>query len=201
MWRWWMIGALVASLHFGCDGDLDEGMGDEMPMADGGVERTVDGPLTHTEVDGATETIVDASDGEAWVHVDFDARTAVDAAGPWDVAFQRFHAKLNGGVSGDAGVEVAILDGMELAAVTEAPGEGFITDQADGDDENEDPDYAISSGESPWYDYNPMSHTLSPKTRVYVVRTDEGSHYALQYVEYYDQAGTGGFPTFRWKAL
>ncbi|MFA7667033.1 MAG: HmuY family protein [Burkholderiaceae bacterium] len=43
---------------------------------------------------------VDASQGDAWVHIDLNAGAVVDASAPWHIAFNRYNAKLNGGDSG-----------------------------------------------------------------------------------------------------
>jgi hypothetical protein len=157
----------------------------------------VDGAhVTHVDNgDGSTTSTVDASSMSEWIYLDLDAGAEVDAGdAAWDLAFQRFLILVDGGVSGDAGVEVAILDGADFAGMTAAPTDGWITDAADGDDEDAEPDLALGG----WYAYDPATHVLSPNDLVYVVRTGEGAYVKLQMLDYYDDAGTSGFPRFQW---
>src|SRR5262245_34269941 len=92
--------------------------------------------------DGTYTTRIDATAPDAWTSVDLDTGAEAADDGPWDVACQRFHFKLDGGVSGDRGVEVAPLAGADFAAVTAAPADGWIRDAADGDDAGAEPDLA-----------------------------------------------------------
>ncbi|MCB9766290.1 MAG: HmuY family protein [Alphaproteobacteria bacterium] len=142
-----------------------------------------------------TTTCADATDESAWVSYDLDgaAFTEDDA---WDLGIQRYHVRLNGGVSGDAGVEAAWVEAASLDAVTEAPADGWRTDEADADADGV-PEYAFGD----WYDYDPATHLLSPKARVWVVRSGEGALWKLRITGYYDDAGSGGHPCFEWAAL
>ena len=202
---------LSLALLAGCADDLGAGSGTPdggltgPPMFDGGLVGA--GTVTTTDLgDGLFETVVDAQDGERWIAFDFATGEGTGDVGEteeWDLAFRRFHARTNGGVSGDANVGVAVIDGGRLDDVdgANAPTEGFLADAPDGDDDNEDPDYVISSGESPWYDYNFMTHVLTPKERVYIVRARDGRRYAFVYVDYYNEMGESGTPAFQWKDL
>lgn len=152
--------------------------------------------------DGTTTTRVDANEANVWVYIDLETASEVVPINPgsnaeWDLAFQRFKIKSNGGVSGSGGVEVAVLPDADFDGMSEAPASGYVTDRADSDDEDEDPDTAFLTGDG-WYTYNPVDHTLSPRDIVYIVRTVEGGYFKLQMLDYYDDAGTSGFPTFRW---
>ena len=60
---------------------------------------------------------------------------------------------------------------------------------------------AAFGGADPWYAYDLLTHTLSPQPYVYVVRTGDGGHFKIAFTNYYDAAGTSGFPTFRWALL
>lgn len=171
------------------------------PPGDGAVDALPAGSFTtETLPDGTRLSIVDASSIEDWIYVDFETLVKVDDTAPWDLRFQRFHISTNGGVSGTGGVEVAPLLGVALDSVTAAPTDGFIADAADGDDPNPDPDYAFEQGDG-WYDYDAMSHVLTPKANTYVVHTNGGGAIALAVQSYYDTAGTAGWFTFRWKQL
>jgi hypothetical protein len=169
-----------------------------IPELDGPPAPT--GPVaTVDNGDGTYTTRIDATSAETWRHVDLTTGTETDAAGAWDVAAQRFHIKLNGGISGTAGVETAPLPGM-LPAVTAAPAAGWITDEPDGDDENPEPDYAFEQGDG-WYAYDPQSHVLTPRELVWVIRTGDGAMVKLAIERYYDEVGTSGVFTVRWGRL
>ncbi|MBK7154282.1 MAG: HmuY family protein [Sandaracinaceae bacterium] len=149
---------------------------------------------------------VDASDTEEWIYVDLDARIEVMPADPlndavWDVAFRRFHIVVNGGVSGSGGVTVAAVDGQPFDVVEAPDMAAFVTDVADGEDEDALPDYVFSGGLDPWYAYDVVTHVLSPKARVFVLRTSAGGFVKLAIDDYYDGAGGSGHPTLRYAGL
>lgn len=149
---------------------------------------------------------VDASDTEPWIYVDLDARAEVTPADPlddavWDLGFRRFHIVVNGGVSGSAGVAVAVVDGQPLDAVEAPDVAAFVTDVADGADEDTLPDYVFSGGLDPWYAYDVVTHVLTPKARVFVVRTSAGALVKLAIDDYYDGAGGSGHPSLRYAGI
>jgi len=152
-------------------------------------------------VNGVTTTLIDATDEEAWVYLDFESCALVDIDSPendsgWDLGLMRYNPKINGGVSGSGGMEVAIVEGVDFDEVTAAPLDGYITDTADDDDDGV-PEYAMEG----WYAYDMESHMLSPLDLVYVLKTVEGSHIKLQFDDYYDDAGTSGFVQFSWAVI
>jgi hypothetical protein len=192
----------------GCAEDLSDALGDGSEGADDDSNDDdagggAGGPQVDHDVEGDTViTTVDATDGAAWIHLDLETRSQVTVADPlesdaWDLAFQRYDIATNGGVSGPGGMTVAIVDGTDLASVTAAPGGPWLADAADGDDTNDDPDYAMSG----WYDYDVTTHVLTPKPVVHVVRTPEGNTFAIQVLDYYDAAGSSGWMQLRWRPL
>ncbi|HJK92121.1 MAG TPA: HmuY family protein [Polyangiaceae bacterium LLY-WYZ-15_(1-7)] len=217
------LGALVAL--GGCGDDLDEGLLPEdagTPVVDSatppGEDAATPPPserVRHTPVEGGTETFVDASSMERWVLLDLDAAgaevdAAIDEDTTWDLALQRYHFRTNGGAGGPAGVRVAVLDGVGLDEVTQAPSEGWRQDAPPMDSEipgevtgdGEVPSTVISNDEDPWYEYDGATHSLTPKTRVYVIESTERAYFALEVVDYYDPAtAEAGYPAFRWKEV
>lgn len=151
------------------------------------------GDVSRIEVDGTAM--------EQWVYLRLDTGAEVsvsDAAGSreWDVGVRRYFIKLNGGTSGGCGSEASVQPGSDLAAITRAPAGGYVTDQPDSTDDDMEPDYALSQSGG-WYDYNVMTHALTPKAQIYVIKTCTGGYRKLQMTGYYDAAGTSGFPSFR----
>lgn len=169
--------------------------------ADGGVVP-VGGPhVVHTVEGHGYRAAVNAQDYVAWVYVDLDTGLEVipvDAANDnaWDVAFRRSNIAVNGGVTGSGDVEVAVL-ATPFDDVTSAPAGGYVTDVADGDDDDTLPDYVFRA----WYDYDTTTHVLTPADHTYVVHTTAGAFVKLRMTAYYDAVGTSGSPSFRWVAL
>ena len=151
--------------------------------------------------EGGEEEACDAK-CELWIFFDLETAQQVNPLTPedsdeWDVAFQRFKVKTNGGISGSGGVEGARLAGVDFSTLDQAPPGGYVVDAEDSGDEDVDPDY-VFLGPAPWYDYDGTGHTLSPADAVYVLRSVEGNYFKVQMLDYYDDAGTSGFPKLRW---
>lgn len=182
-------------------GLLATGCLDDLKPDDGGDAGSRDSG-TPTEVDGTVNTTtLDASDQDAWVYFDLDSGEELDSAGDgWDLALRRFKIKSNGGVSGDGGVAIAVLEGADFDALEKAPEAGYLEDRDDGDDENSDEDFVFLVGDG-WYDYDGSDHTLSARDIVYVVRSTASRFYKVQVLDYYDGAGTSGFVKFRWAEI
>jgi len=189
------LALLLALAAAGCAGDLrkDRGGG----AAGGGARvQSEDGG------DGSIHTRIDATRTDLWVYLDLETDAEVFPAVPgtstaWDLGFQRFKIKTNGGVSGTGGTEGVALPGQDFDALSQAPASGYVVDQDSTADNGSDPSYVFLAGPG-WYSYNLFDHGLKPRDTVYVVKTVEGGFFKVQLTGYYDDAGTGGYPAFRW---
>lgn len=174
------------------------------PSLDPGIEPDAGGPAapvaTTRHDDGTYTTVADCTSMETWRLVDLDTGVEAQAGEPWDLGCQRFHLQLDGGISGDAGVEVAPIEGVPFASVTEAPATGWITDAEDGDDMNTEPDYAFEQGDG-WYAYDATTHVLTPRAVVWILRTTDDALIKLEIEDYYDAFGTAGTFTLHWAPL
>lgn len=185
----------------GCEPSLSDQLMNQAPQVPG-----QSGRVTNTvEMSGSVVSQVNAADSMSWVYVQLSSGKEVMPLDPqssteWDLALQRYQIKVNGGINGKGGVEVALVTGTAFSALTTAPASGYVTDQADSADEDPDPDYAFTQ-RGTWYSYNVMTHVLTAKDQVYVVRGTTGAYYKLQLTGYYDQAGSSGYPTFRWATV
>lgn len=154
------------------------------------------GEVTTTDHgDGTWSTVVDATDPEGWTYFDFSAPEAVaDAAsGAWDLAFRRDAVAVNGGSSGDGGVGVHRLDQVPFEAIT-FPGSGpLAVDAPDADGDGAD-EHAFAG----WYDYDSVTHKLSPADRTWLVTDRSGEVWRLRFDGYYDDHGVSGHPSFTW---
>lgn len=191
--------AFAASFVSACAPNLDE----EFPF-DGALpagERII-----HEELgEGVTQTRVDASAKEAWIYFDLDAKKELTAdqafeSNAWDLAFQRFKIITNSGVSGTSEMGTAVIEGGDFDALLSAPAAEYLQDRSDGPDANAEVDSPFLEGDG-WYAYDLSQHRLAPRDVLYVVRTAEGAHFAIQLLAYYDDAGTAGHLRFRWKPL
>lgn len=198
---------IVFGLMAGCAEDLSEELNPPGSTTDPGTPTVPgqSGRITNTQAaDGEVASRINATEAASWVYFQFAGAKEVVPQDPlssteWDLAVQRFQIKVNGGISGRGGVEVALLNGIPFDALAQAPSGGYVTDLADGSDEDAEPDYAFVQ-RGTWYNYNAMTHILTPKDQVYVVRAATGAYYKLQMTGYYDQSGSSGYPAFRWKA-
>ncbi len=157
--------------------------------------------------DGTSTVTVNATSVTAWIYLDLAELAQVEPADPatsadWDLGLQRFHYALDGGISGAGEGSLVVMDGADLPDVTEAPADGWVTDEPDTTkDEDALPEYAFETAEGGWYDYEPTNHELTPKPRVYVVRGGTGDLFALRIDAYYDGAGSPAWPSFTVKPL
>ena len=162
--------------------------------------------ITITEKAGQlVSTTVDASSNDAWIYLDMESKMQVSPMVPqdsleWDLGFQRFKVKTNSGISGKGNMEVAKLSGIDFDSLETAPVAGYTIDATDSDDMDKDPDYAFL-GPSSWYNYDGATHQLTPNDYVYVIKTVEGNYYKLKFTNYYDMAGTSGYPSFDWAPI
>jgi hypothetical protein len=189
------LAGLVLALLFGCSNDNDDGDDTTKPPP--------------KETDCSNEQFIDATSMDAWIYYDLESMQIVSPANPddsteWDLAFQRFKVKSNGGISGTGGVEVAEVESAVCNDLLEAPSTGYLTDVGDSDDEGDIPDYAMSFGPSsetgPW-GYEPMMHQLFQSGSVFVVKSVEGNYFKLDFFEYYGPSGTAAELTFNYKTV
>jgi hypothetical protein len=100
-------------------------------------------------------------------------------------------------VSGSGGVQLVAVDAADLGEVTSAPSSGYVTDLADDDDDNTEPEYAFDV----WFEYDSDTHVLTPAPLVFVVESTDGGHTAIEILDYYDDAGTSAVFDLHWKSL
>lgn len=141
---------------------------------------------------GPTVVTVDASDASRWRYFSFAVGSVVDSPDPlgWDLAFRRFQVIVNGG-SGFAGAGGAVdLGPVLFDSVDVVPADGYVVTVARSD--------SVNAALQRWYEYSFTSHLLTPKPRVYAVRTVDGRYAKLQFAGYYCPGATPGCVTFRY---
>lgn len=141
-------------------------------------------PVAAPPTDDALQ--VDASSDDQWTYVSVLAGvvTVADAHAStgWDLAFSRTLVQTNGGSSGPgfSGARLA-PDGVAYASITSSSTLGYDIDAelpVPGP-----PGSGTYSGNptlGAWYDYNPATHSVSPKPVVFLIRTAAGAYAKLQ---------------------
>lgn len=163
-------------------------------------------PVTHSEDEESTTiTTINASCEENWVYLNLSDKTEVSPETPedsvqWDIGFQRFKIKSNGGISGSQNVMITVVTDTAFEDLTQAPISGYLIDAVDSDDEDEDPDTPFLAPNA-WYAYDEETHILTPKNQIYVIQSVAGNYFKIQMIDYYDEAGTSGYPKFKWDAI
>lgn len=135
------------------------------------------------------ELTVSATTSGAFVHLNLAEGRVVELEGPadsraWDLAFARTLVRTNSGTSGSGDGGALRLEVPSLTSVTEAPVSGYTTDESMSGGMPGAPAYSGNPVLADWYDYDPTTHTLSPKPVVFVVKTVNGGYAALQITGY-----------------
>lgn len=137
---------------------------------------------------GSVETAtVDVSGGA----IRFDLETGAEVAGDaeWDLLFEGYDIRVNGGVSGDAQAGAALADGSfgEIVDASDLP-EGVYQGDAFGG----------AFVEHAWYRYNLQDqHQIWPTYDVFLVQRED-EVYKIQLTNYYGQTGETRQITFRY---
>jgi hypothetical protein len=141
---------------------------------------------------GPVRYTVDATHPERWRHFSFRLGSVIDDPGAldWDLAFRRFQIIANGGPRFAGRGGAVDLGEVAFAAVTSAPESGYRPTEGEGEPRNP----ALAG----WYRYGFFSHMLTPKPRVWAVRTADGRYAKLEVVSYYCPDFQPGCLTFRY---
>ena len=192
-----------------CGGGEDPGPGGD-PRSD---------LVTTTESDGIFTSTIDAADRDEWVYLSLSSGGMEVFIGDplqsndWDLGFRRSNIRLNGGASGGAMGGVVPLANVQFSSVSQAPLEGWITDEAvlgeqpdDGSPvANDGIDFAFTratnSFENGWFLYDPATRVLSPAPIIWVVRGGDDSYFAVEIFDWYSPAGSAAFWTITWKPI
>lgn len=129
---------------------------------------------------------LDASRGDRWQRFSFERGALVDS-GPWDIAFRRNH------VITAPGTGALDLGTVSFDSVGQVPVAGYVETafRRGGDSTNP----AIGK----WYSYSMLSHLLTPKDRVYALRTVDGRYVKFEFLAYYCRDVGAACYTMRYK--
>ena len=131
-----------------------------------------------------TSTImIDATNEEQWTYFDFSRGEQVNihdtSSLEWDLAFRRGKIITNGGATNKFGKAGLInLGEVSFDAVESVPLKDFIPDEA-----------TRTQTENPvllqWYKYNYITHKLTARKNIYVMRTSDGKFAKVQFLSFY----------------
>ena len=148
---------------------------------------------------GPTVYTIDARSKEIWMYFDFSRGTVVPVQDPktddWDLAFQRYVIKTNGGDTNPTGRSALFsLEKHDFASVTRVPHDAnFVSDVRTKN--------RLSSYNpviDKWYNYSYLANVLAPKPVVYIVRTQDGKYAKMRLLSYYCKGGEAGCLTFEY---
>lgn len=145
---------------------------------------------------------LDLTSGE-WVYFSFENGVVTpptpDDSAEWDIAFQRYNVKTNGGTSGTGNAASADLGDLSLETTERATVNGW-TEDGSIEDARTGEKQSMNGVLSGWYDYDFNSHELSSKQRLYAVKDARGEQIAfLNIADYYDDAGVAGYLTLNYR--
>lgn len=172
---------------------------------------------------------LNASDEQKWVYFSFETGTIVEVTNPkttdnWDIAFNRYNIRTNGGVSGIGEAEVVNTNSKDFAAVTKAPAEGYEKDkevteygrprpgQTQPSETKSEKNPVISGtvnkqDSKGWYNYTPPKQGENTPhfeitKYVYVLKTAKGGKYVkIQLTGYTNDKNETGYITFSYDFL
>lgn len=131
--------------------------------------------------------------GDGFVYLDFSSGSVVESPPSlgWDLAFQRFTILANGGpdFAGEGGIRD--LGAVSLDSLTSVPTGGYAANTAGREVSN--------PATAQWYEYSWTSHVLSPKPKVFAVRTADGRYAAFEVLSYYCPTAQAGCTTIRYR--
>lgn len=127
--------------------------------------------------------VIDATNEEQWTYFDFSRGKQVKihdtSSLEWDLAFRRGKIITNGGATNKFG-KAGLIDLGEVSfdAVENVPLRDFTADTA-----------TRTQTENPillqWYKYNYITHKLTARKNVYVMRTSDGKYAKIQFLSFY----------------
>lgn len=181
-------------------------------VSTGVVQVTTSSGVTSGTIDATAGGLASSAD-RPYIYVDLRNGVKIEAddlaartSTMWDIALKRSSLRINGGDSGPGDRQLAVVQAASAGEVTTAPASGYTTDDFTTDDCMLD---SIPGGEprsafGEWYNYDPQTRTVSPKSEVYVIERNNGSRTAFRIVTYYGDTSMpmrGAFYGVEWKQL
>jgi len=130
---------------------------------------------------------------DGFAYLDFSSGSVVESPDPlgWDLAFQRFTILANGGpdYAGQGGI--LDLGTISIDSLSSVPLNGYSVNTPGSEVSN--------AATTRWYEYSWTSHVLSPKLKVFAVRTADSRYAVFQILSYYCPTAQAGCTTIRYR--
>jgi hypothetical protein len=148
---------------------------------------------------------------DLWTDVNLSSQSLRSGSGVFDIGFQRYKVRSNSGVtnpSGLGGVCKSNTSSFPASAISAATINctTYVADVAGqaevvgGGGASFNGSQVMTDLNNGWFIYNIPS--LTPNFTVFVVKSGDGAkYYAIQVIDYYSEAGTSGYPKFRWREI
>lgn len=140
-------------------------------------------PETPSNLKESRFAMINATSEENWTYFDFSRGKQVEifdkSSREWDLAFRRGNILTNGGATNKFGKGgVLDLGEVDYDAVDQVPNRPFVEDEPTS---TETKNEALAS----WYKYNFITHKLTPRKNVYIMRTADGKYAKVKFLGFY----------------
>ncbi len=150
--------------------------------------------------------------GEDWIYFSFSSGAEVSGVDnsnyqtntSWDIAFNRYNVRTNGGVSGSG--EAAAIDAGEVNydTVFEAPESGYMLDSSIQIVESiatMPPTMMASNGNILFIgtiEFSGPPPVYAPNNHIYIVKTANGNYAKIKIIGFYNDLGDSGYLNFKY---
>lgn len=176
----------------------------ERDLALAPIDLVSTGEVSELSASGTTKTLyIDASAGgqagaptQPWIYVNLASASRVDVTDPaslaskaWDLGLERALVRTNSGDGGPGDGGAAQITGKAFSDVTAADAAAATIEAETWFDAEcklqTDAADSMKTTFHDWYDYDPATHSITPKDLTYVVRAADGALYKLHILDYY----------------
>lgn len=166
---------------------------------------------TIEESPGVFVTQVRSTSYELWTDLNLSTQQLRSQNGPFDIGFQRYKVRSNSGITNPSGLGGVCRSNTTAFPATAVSASSIgctnfeidVAGQAEvvgGGGASFNGSVVMTDISNGWFTYNLPS--LNPNLRVFVLRSGQGNQfYAIQVIDYYSNAGTSGYPKFRWRQI
>lgn len=105
--------------------------------------------------------------------------SAPQSSAGWDLSLGFTEVRLGSGSSGAGEAKVLMLPEADFDALSAAPSGDYARD-ADTDSDGQTDSFGFAA----WYDYDFITHTVTPKDQVYAMRTSDGLSFKLRFTSF-----------------
>ncbi len=153
--------------------------------------------------------------GEDWIYYSFETKSEVSGVDNsnykdkdnWDIAFNRYNVRTNGGESGEGMAGAYDAGEVAWADVKEAAETGYIADDTllivESFNPDRTPNYMSSTGNDVFKDcfimgFGATGPTYTPNNHIYVMKTTKGKYAKVWIHSYFNADSESGYINFKY---